>query len=83
MRIWWCVVIYFIQNWNYFFVFYSDTESNLRDLPKKGQEKVLKSDVQLKEGAYDLSKFPLNDSPKLAKNIEAKSTKIGRHNKHA
>ena len=63
--------------------YYSDTESNLRDLPKKGQEKVLKSDVQLKEGSPLFVKYTLNDSPKLAKNIAAKSTKIGRHNKHA
>ena len=60
---------------------YSDTESNLRDLPKKGQEKVLKSDVQLKEDAHDLSKFPLNDQPKLAQNIAAAPTKIRRHSK--
>ena len=61
---------------------YSDTESNLRDLPKKGKEKVLKSDVQLKEGSPLFVEYPLNDSPKLAKNIAAKSTKIRRHNKH-
>ena len=56
--------------------------SNLRDFPKKGHKKVLKSNEQLKEGAHDLSKYPLNDSPKLAQNIAAKSTKIRRHNKH-
>ena len=55
--------------------------SNLRDFPKKGHKKVLKSNEQLKEGAHDLSKFPLNDSPKLAPNIAAKSTKIRCHSK--
>ena len=55
--------------------------SNLRDFPKKGHKKVLKSNEQLKEGAHDLSKFPLNDQPKLAQNIAAAPTKIRRHSK--
>ena len=60
---------------------YSDMNSNLRDFPKKGHKKVLKSNEQLKEGAHDLSKFPLNDQRKLAQNIAAAPTKIRRHSK--
>ena len=55
----------------------------LRDLPKEGQEIASQPNFRLKEGSPLFVKYPLNDSPKLAKNIEAKSTKIGRHNKHA
>ena len=54
---------------------------NLRDLPKEGQEIASQPNFRLKEGAHDLSKFPLNDSPKLAPNIAAKSTKIRCHSK--
>ena len=60
---------------------YSDTGINLRDLPKKGQEKVPKSDVQLKEVPDVWSTYPLKDSPKLGGNIATKSTKIRRHSK--
>jgi hypothetical protein len=54
---------------------------NLRDLPKEGQKIASQPNFQLKEGAYDLSKFPLNDQPKLAQNIAAAPTKIRRHSK--
>ena len=56
---------------------------NLRDLPKEAQKIASQPNFRLKEGSPLFVKYPLNDSPKLAKNIEAKSTKIGRHNKHA
>jgi len=53
----------------------------LRDLPKEGQEIASQPNFRLKEGAPFCVKYPLNDSPKLAQNIAAKSTNIRRHSK--
>ena len=60
---------------------YYGVGDNLRDLPKEGQKIASQPDFRLKEGSPLFVKYPLNDSPKLAKNIAAKSTKIGRHSK--
>ena len=70
-----------MKNGEYTYHYYSDTESNLRDLPKKGQEKILESNEQLKEVPDVWSTYPLKDSPKLGENIATKSTKIRRHSK--